>query len=177
MAYLRSLCQASRMGLALKKQPFQASLIQTRMVTLKAVPAPPPTTANFEERNIGLGRPMSPHLLIYRPQLTSMMSISHRITGLALTFYAFVLGTSSLMGVDAAAAIANLGLPGAIAFVGKFIIAFPFSYHLVNGIRHLTWDYGLGLTIKEVYLTGYVTLALATLLTLLLASKKTEKKQ
>lgn len=57
-----------------------------------------------------------------------------------------------------------------LVLAGKFLIAFPFSYHLINGIRHLVWDWGYSLTIKGVDGTGYVVLASAVALALYLTS-------
>ncbi len=48
-----------------------------------------------------------------------------------------------------------------VVLAGKFLIAFPFSYHLINGMRHLIWDTGAILTIKGVHTTGYIVLASA----------------
>lgn len=59
--------------------------MSARTVTLKPFPAKPAVTADYDERNMKLGRPQSPHLTIYAPQLTSMLSITHRMTGIAAT--------------------------------------------------------------------------------------------
>ncbi|XP_066999693.1 succinate dehydrogenase cytochrome b560 subunit, mitochondrial [Anabrus simplex] len=145
-----------------------------RCVTLKAVPAQPPSSESYDEKNARLKRPQSPHLTIYKPQLTSLMSISHRMTGMALGVYMSALGLGALVSpVDMPALIsdvANLHLPSAVIIGGKTILAFPLAYHLVNGVRHLAWDTGRFLTIKQVYMTGYITLALSALLTAWLVS-------
>ena len=57
-----------------------------------------------------------------------------------------------------------------LVLAGKFIIAFPFSYHLINGMRHLWWDIGANLTIKGVQTTGFIVLGLAISMTLYLLS-------
>lgn len=57
-----------------------------------------------------------------------------------------------------------------VVVAGKFLIAFPFSYHLINGIRHLVWDTGYSLSIKGVESTGYVVLATAVAFALYLTS-------
>lgn len=57
-----------------------------------------------------------------------------------------------------------------VVLAGKFLIAFPFSYHLINGMRHLVWDTGFNLTIKGINSTGYVVLAAAVSLALYLTS-------
>jgi succinate dehydrogenase / fumarate reductase, cytochrome b subunit len=110
-------------------------------------------------------RPMSPHLQIYKPQITSVMSILHRITGCALS-------VGLLMFLWFIAAIA--GGPESYSFFVSFsssflgiIVIFGFvlalSYHLCNGIRHLAWDLGFGYDIKTVTKTGYVVLVSASL--------------
>ncbi|GLH12842.1 Succinate dehydrogenase cytochrome b560 subunit, mitochondrial [Gryllus bimaculatus] len=140
-----------------------------KTVSIKAAPAPPPSTETFDEKNARLKRPQSPHLTIYKPQLTSMLSITHRMTGMALCGYMTVLGLGSLTPfVDfpfLAESIANLHLPGAVLYSGKAMIAFPAAYHFINGIRHLLWDTGRFLTIKHVYTTGYITLGISLLFT------------
>ena len=96
-------------------------------------------------------RPLSPHLEIYRPTLTMMMSIAHRITGVAL-----YVGTLLLAWFLIAAASG----PGAFAaaawflnsIIGKFIL-FGFTWalfhHLLGGVRHIIWDDGYGLDDPE----------------------------
>ncbi|XP_044740450.1 succinate dehydrogenase cytochrome b556 subunit-like [Chrysoperla carnea] len=123
---------------------------------------------DHNERNLKLGRPQSPHLTIYAPQLTSMLSITHRFTGVALWGYATIFGVSALFMHDfetVARTIEGWELPAVVLLAGKGIIAFPFAYHTCNGIRHLCWDMGKFLTIKEVYLTGYAMLGASALLT------------
>lgn len=114
-------------------------------------------------------RPLSPHLQIYRPQLTSVLSISHRITGavLAAGFLVLVYWLNALASGDAAYAAA-LALLGAwpvrlLLFVGTF----AFFYHLANGIRHLWWDSGRGFSMSQVYASGWAVVVSAVVLTLL----------
>lgn len=57
-----------------------------------------------------------------------------------------------------------------VVVAAKFLIAFPFSYHLINGMRHLMWDTGYNLTIKGIASTGYVVLASAVALALYLTT-------
>ena len=95
-------------------------------------------------------RPLSPHLQVYRPQLTSLMSISHRVTGVALTTGTLVLAVwliALALGGDSFAMVA-----AALAHpLGQFVL-FGYSaaliYHALNGIRHMFWDLGRGLTIR-----------------------------
>ena len=112
-------------------------------------------------------RPLSPHLQVYRPQLTSMMSIAHRATGVALTTGTIVLAVwivSLALGADAYAVTSSL-----LAHpLGQFVL-FGYSaaliYHALNGVRHISWDLGFGLTIPQVYRTGHAVLLVTMILT------------
>ena len=116
-----------------------------------------------------LKRPLSPHLQIYKPQLTSVLSIAHRITGVALSILSLFIPLTLLsvaLGIDyfniLKAFLANV-------FIQLLITAsiFVLAYHLLNGIRHLFWDYGMGLSMRDTYLSGYLVLIVSVLLTLL----------
>src|SRR6266581_7763991 len=104
------------------------------------------------------GRPLSPHLQIYKPQLTSVLSISHRATGVALA-----LGTVVLVWWLLAAATGPEAFRHVQGFLGSWIgallligWAFALFFHLCNGIRHLAWDTGYGLDIPKTYASGWV---------------------
>jgi succinate dehydrogenase / fumarate reductase cytochrome b subunit len=110
-------------------------------------------------------RPLSPHLGIYRPQLTSMLSILHRITGAALA-----VGTVILVGWLWSAAYSPHCFTGIHTFfsgwIGRLMLmgwTFAFYFHFWNGIRHLVWDMGKGFEIQTVYRTGW-TVFIASLL-------------
>ncbi|NLB13215.1 MAG: succinate dehydrogenase, cytochrome b556 subunit [Gammaproteobacteria bacterium] len=117
-------------------------------------------------------RPLSPFMLgsYYRFQVTSVMSLLHRATGVVLSLGAFVL-TAWLVAVMAgpevyARFVECVGsLPGRIVLAG---IGFSLIYHLLNGIRHLAWDLGYGLTLKGAYTGGTIVAVLAAVFTLLL---------
>lgn len=68
------------------------------------------------------------------------------------------------------AVVENLNLSAATIFLAKFVLAAPLGYHFANGIRHLFWDMAKGLTIKEVYSSGYAMLGLAAVITIILAA-------
>jgi succinate dehydrogenase / fumarate reductase cytochrome b subunit len=113
-------------------------------------------------------RPLSPHLQIYKPQLTSMLSISHRLTGLALG-----VGTLFLVWWLVAAASGDAAFATAQAFFGSWLgllllfgWTFSFFFHLCNGVRHLMWDTGYGLDLRTAYVTGWAVLAASGVLTL-----------
>ena len=114
-------------------------------------------------------RPLSPHLQVYRWQITMTMSILHRATGVAITVGAFGL-TWWLMAVaaggetyrDAAECLASpLGL---VALAG---FSLSLVYHLLNGIRHLSWDAGWGFEIPQFYASGWTVAILTVVLTAL----------
>ena len=114
-------------------------------------------------------RPLSPHLMIYKPQLTSMMSITHRATGAALAlgsllvvWWIVALATGAEYYSFVQSIIASWF--GQLVLFGFTVAVF---YHLSNGIRHLFWDFGHNLTIEGVYRTGYMVLASTVILTAL----------
>jgi succinate dehydrogenase / fumarate reductase cytochrome b subunit len=120
-------------------------------------------------------RPLSPHLQIYKPQLTSVLSITHRGTGVFLTVGAFFLTCWLLALADGPENFASLQAHLTSWYGQCLVYAFVFSlyFHLCNGIRHLFWDVGLGLDIDVAYKTGYTVVAASiifTLLTLCLAA-------
>lgn len=113
-------------------------------------------------------RPLSPHLQIYKPQITSVMSILHRITGigLALALPALV---GWLVALSQGPETYNLAVGCFTSPVGKLFLmgwSWAFCYHLCAGIRHLIWDTGHGLTLPQVYASGRIALTVSTLLTL-----------
>ena len=113
-------------------------------------------------------RPLSPHLQIYKPQLTSVLSITHRGTGVFLSLGALVL-TYWLVSLAVSEELFNSFHLHTSFWYGKlFLISFVFSlyYHLANGIRHLFWDIGLGLEISTTYKSGYFTIFISAVLTL-----------
>ena len=113
-------------------------------------------------------RPLSPHLQVYKPQLTSVLSITHRGTGVFLSLGALVL-TYWLVSLAVSEELFNSFHLHTTFWYGKlFLIGFVFSlyYHLSNGIRHLFWDIGLGLEISTTYKSGYFTIFISVVLTL-----------
>jgi succinate dehydrogenase / fumarate reductase, cytochrome b subunit len=103
-------------------------------------------------------RPISPHLQIYRWQLTSVLSILHRAAGLVLSAGAILL----VWWLVAAASGPN-AYEGVESFLGSWIgllLLFGWTaalfYHLCNGIRHLIWDSGHALDLKSTYLGGWL---------------------
>jgi succinate dehydrogenase / fumarate reductase cytochrome b subunit len=113
-------------------------------------------------------RPLSPHLQVYKPQLTSVVSISHRATGIALS-----VGTVLLVWWLLAAATGPASYDTVRGFVGSWIgvlliIGWTYSlfFHLCNGIRHLFWDAGYGFDLPTTYKSGWAVVAVSGALTL-----------
>jgi len=113
-------------------------------------------------------RPLSPDVQIYRPQLTSVLSITHRLTGIALS-----IGSPLLVCWLIAAAAG----PSAYATIHTFLASwlglllllgwtFSFFFHLCNGIRHLFWDAGYGFDLRTIYASGWAVVAISIGLTL-----------
>ena len=123
---------------------------------------------------VAANRPLSPHLQVYRPQITSVLSILHRVTGVALT-----LGTLLLTYWLVAAGYGAEQFETAQGVVGSWFghlilwgFTFALFYHLFNGIRHLLWDFGWGFEIPQLKQSGYIMLAASvvfTLITLIIA--------
>src|SRR5271157_4904065 len=114
-------------------------------------------------------RPLSPHLQIYRPQLTSVLSILHRVAGVALSA-----GTILLVWWLVAAASGPDAYDRVEAFLGSglgLLLLFGWTaslfYHLCNGIRHLVWDTGHALDLESTYLGGWFVVGGTATLTLI----------
>jgi len=129
----------------------------------------------FWAKNKQRNRPMSPHLTIYKPQLTSMLSITTRITGIALagatSLFALLTATYSgdLSSIFCMVESLKQTWPGWFALCTiKTLIAWPFAFHTCNGLRHLLWDVAKGLTLKEVYFSGWVVVFASLLISDLL---------
>ena len=114
-------------------------------------------------------RPLSPHLRIYRPQLTSLLSITHRGTGIVLAAGSLFL-VYWLYALASGAAAYDHARAMVSAWYGQILLfGFSFSlfYHLCNGVRHLFWDAGLGFEIDAVYRSGKAVVGVSIALTVL----------
>ena len=113
-------------------------------------------------------RPLSPHLQIYRPQLTSVLSIAHRGTGIVLAAGALFL-VYWLNALSAGEEEFNHLRHLIGAWYGQaMLLGFSFSlfYHLCNGVRHLFWDAGVGFELETAYRSGKAVVAVSLVLTL-----------
>ena len=116
-------------------------------------------------------RPLSPFMFPtwYRFQITSLLSILHRLTGIALAVGSILL-TWWLVAVAAGGelfAATHAFISSSIGMVLLFLWSAAFFYHLCNGIRHLAWDAGYGFELRMAYRGGYAVVAVALLLTVL----------
>ena len=113
-------------------------------------------------------RPVSPDLQIYRPQLTSVLSITHRLTGVALSVGSPLLVCWLI--VAAAGPQAYSALHDFLAsWLGLVLLlgwTFSLFFHLCNGIRHLLWDVGYGFDLQTIYVSGWAVVAISIGLTL-----------
>jgi succinate dehydrogenase / fumarate reductase cytochrome b subunit len=114
-------------------------------------------------------RPLSPHLTIYRPQITSGISIFHRFTGIVLSA-----GTLLLVWWLVAAATSDEAYSAVSWFIGSWLgllLLFGWTvalwYHFCAGLRHLAWDAGYGYDLPSVHLTGKTVLVATGVLTIL----------
>lgn len=113
-----------------------------------------------------VNRPLSPHLQIYKPQLTSLLSISHRGTGVFLALGAVLLAcwlTAAATGPQYFA-LMQTHISSWYGQCLLFAFVLSFYYHLCNGIRHLFWDAGFGLELETSYKSGYAAIVVALLL-------------
>ncbi|MBM3548438.1 MAG: succinate dehydrogenase, cytochrome b556 subunit [Alphaproteobacteria bacterium] len=114
-------------------------------------------------------RPLSPHLQVYRWQITMAMSIAHRATGIALSggAVALVFWLLALANGPDAFEVAQAIAGSWLGYLCLFGWTFCLFYHLANGIRHLVWDMGYGFEIKQFYASGWLTVVVALGLTVL----------
>ena len=114
-------------------------------------------------------RPLSPHLTIYRPQYTSLLSILHRATGVGLTLGAvcvvwFLIAAAT--GEEYYNTINGLMTSwfGYLVWLG---LTWALCYHFLNGIRHLFWDMGYGFELEQAWRSGLMVVAGSVVLTVL----------
>jgi len=122
-------------------------------------------------------RPLSPHLQIYKWQMTMVLSILHRGTGIFLSV-GTILYSLCLIGLATRSYTVSkqpfVHYPGILAFctspIGILLLmgwSYSLIYHLLNGIRHLLWDVGFGLDIPTSTKTGWAVVVLSIVLTAL----------
>ncbi|KAJ5637167.1 hypothetical protein N7490_007046 [Penicillium lividum] len=115
-----------------------------------------------------LNRPVAPHLTIYKPQIGWIGSSLHRISGVALSGSLYLWAAAYLASptfgwhLESASMVAAMGaLPVAAKILLKTTLALPFTYHAMNGVRHLTWDLGRALTNPAIIRSGWAVMGLS----------------
>ena len=111
--------------------------------------------------------PLSPHLQIYKWQISSLLSITHRISGV-INLLALILIFFWIALLSFGESNYNLFLSTINSFFGKFIlIGFTWSmnFHLLSGIRHLFWDFGYGYEIKTANISGIIVVIFSLAIT------------
>ena len=112
--------------------------------------------------------PLTPHLQIYKWQISSLLSITHRITGVINAIAISLICIWFLLTINNEKILFEEILN---SFFGKFIsisLCWTFSFHILNEIRHLIWDAGYGFDLKITKITGYATLILSFLLAIII---------
>jgi len=114
-------------------------------------------------------RPLSPHIAVYRWQLSMLTSMTHRITGVGLTLGAILvvwwfLAASTSAEYFATADAVLTSWFGSLILTGSL---WALCFHFLNGIRHLVWDTGRGLELATTQKTGIAVLAGSVVLTIL----------
>ena len=115
-------------------------------------------------------QPLSPHFTVYKPQITSIMSISHRASGIFQSFGLVIISIlifTIYLG-ESAYKLSEFFLESILGKVFFIIYTFSLLYHLLNGIRHLLWDFGFGFNLSNVTYSGYAIIFLALSLNTLL---------
>jgi len=113
--------------------------------------------------------PLSPHLQIYRWHISSLLSITHRITGV-INLLALILIFFWLLGLSFGENNYELFLLIINSFFGKFILigfTWSMSFHILSGIRHLVWDLGYGFEIKTANISGIIVIICSLVLTII----------
>ena len=114
-------------------------------------------------------RPLSPHLQVYKPQITSVLSITHRMTGgvLTLAFLGLVTGILILGFVPSWWPCMDIFFEYRFVKICLGGILFSTYYHWLNGLRHLLWDVGLGFELKHLTISGWAVVIISIFTTLI----------
>ena len=113
--------------------------------------------------------PLSPHLQIYRWHISSLLSITHRISGV-VNLFSLILIFFWLIVLSLGESNYELFLLVINSFIGKFILigfTWSMSFHILSGIRHLVWDMGYGFEIKTANISGVIVIISSLILTII----------
>ncbi|KIM39210.1 hypothetical protein M413DRAFT_19798 [Hebeloma cylindrosporum] len=158
---------------AVRNQLMLRNIVGKRSVQIQSMPASAQDQILNKQR---IHRPSSPHFTIYQPQLTWLGSIANRVTGVGLSVLlygfsiAYLVAPTTFSSANVVETIA--GLPEGVKYAGKAILAAPFAFHSLNGLRHLGWDMVKFTSVKGAYMTGYVVLGATAISTVALTFLK-----
>ena len=148
-----------------QKNAARASHLRVRAIEMAAIYEHLSVTNSTPKRL----QPLSRNIQIYRPQLTSVLSIANRISGIVLSLYAVALVVWLV-----AAAAGPHAYSTAQVFIGSWVgrillfgCTFSFFLHLCGSIRHLIWDAGYGFELRTIYASGWTVVLVSSALTLL----------
>ena len=113
--------------------------------------------------------PLSPHLQIYKWHISSLLSITHRISGV-INLIALILIFFWLVVLSLGESNYELFLLIINSFFGKFILigfTWSMSFHILSGTRHLVWDLGYGFEIKTANISGIIVIICSLVLTII----------
>jgi len=113
--------------------------------------------------------PLSPHIQIYRWHISSLLSITHRISGV-INLLSLILIFFWVLFLSFGESNYELFLFILNSFVGKFILlgfTWSMSFHLLSGIRHLVWDFGYGFEIRTANISGIIVIISSLILTVI----------
>lgn len=173
--------KASIDGLSQHRQPQADADVIRNSETNSSISRPSTSSANPESptdilAKQRLNRPVSPHLSIYKPQIGWVGSSLHRITGIALSGSLYLWATAYLASpalgwhLESASMVAAFAaLPVAAKILLKASMALPFTFHSMNGLRHLMWDLGRGLSNPAIIKSGWTVVGLSVASALALA--------
>lgn len=156
---------------------FRTCVIPTHSATaIRAASSSSPQvkapTESYTERMGKTGRPVSPHVTVYRFPIVSISSITNRVTGVMLSAGVTGIGALTLMGIDAPSMMQTIGATP-IAPILKFAVAFPLTFHYLGGVRHIIWDHQPDqLTNEDVSRSSYQLFACSGVISVALAFMK-----
>jgi succinate dehydrogenase / fumarate reductase cytochrome b subunit len=112
-----------------------------------------------------VNRPLSPHITIYKPQISSMLSITHRLTGVALVLGSWLLAAWVIFSAYGCGKCITPLIHSPLGTVLLVAWSAALFYHMLNGIRHLFWDIGYGYSIPAMTRSGFAVVIGTVVLT------------
>lgn len=146
---------------------YQAGTVRSLAREANVADQSPADAPRLEDESRRRARPVSPNIQVYRPQLTSVLSIINRITGIIMSVAA--VGLVAWLLATAAGPQAYAAMQDAISsWIGQAVLVcftFAFFLHFCGGIRHLVWDTVHGFELRAIYIGGWTVVAASVVLT------------